>query len=377
MHYPRLAPRFHCCVAILIFAAALSGRADDSAIHSIDVGEPLVIEAGSNVSGDTWMPAWMADGTVVSPANDTHGFSAPQGSNINFNRLTGDTPETLKGETINVMAEFGHDTEHGPDGCTWKSSGCLALDGNLYWVVGRHEYGEETGDRFKRQPAHNGTILKSTDGGKTWTPSAKDAYDHPMFGGTKFSAPYFVNYGQDGHLAVADGSDKYVYAASNNSFWDNGDYITLGRCLRSKMPDLNPGDWQYFTGGDGAQDASWNADRTKSTPIIEDVDKLGMSGATYLPAQKCYLMVCWYYPAGSGKLPDAHVKTTWNFRVASHPWGPWRSVGTHDFSPQGYYCPGICPKFSSADGSKAWVFTAGDWTNGAVYRLTGVPITIK
>jgi hypothetical protein len=63
--------------------------------------------------------------------------------------------------------------------------------------------------------------------------------------------------------------------------------------------------------------------------------------------------------------------------VASHPWGPWRSVATKDWSPQGYYCPGICPKFSSADGSKAWVFTAGDWTNGAVYRLTAVPITIK
>ena len=43
----------------------------------------------------------------------------------------------------------------------------------------------------------------------------------------------------------------------------------------------------------------------------------------------------------------------------------------------GYYSPGICPKFSSADGSTVWAFTAGDWTNGAAYKLTAVSLSIK
>ena len=349
-----------------------------TSIHSITVDAPnIVVSPEKPSSGDTWMPAWTKDGTVVSPANDTGGFNKVSNSNINFNRIDGASPDALNGQTINAMVDYGPGSATGPDGCTWKSSGCLALDGTLYWLVARHKYGETSGDEFKRQSAHDGSIIKSTDGGIRWTRAAQENYDKPMFPGNRFAAAYFINYGQDGHTAVADKSDKYVYATSNNGFWDNGDDVVLGRVLRSAMPKLSASDWQYFTGGDGAADSSWSSDMTKATPVISDKDHLGMTGAVYLPAQKSYLMICWYYPAGGGKMPDACTKTTWNFRVAPHPWGPWRSVGTHDFSPQGYYCPEICPKFISPDGSKVWVFTAGNWNNGEVYRLTLVPISIQ
>jgi hypothetical protein len=346
-------------------------------IHSITVDAPYIIVQPLKSSGDTWMPAWRADGSVVSPANDTGGFNMVGNSNINFNRIDGATPETLVGTTVNTMVAFGPGSGAGPDGSTWKSSGCLALDGAIYWFVGRHTYGETSGDKFKRQPAHNGSIIKSTDGGLRWTRPAQENYDHPMFPGTRFAAGYFIDYGQEGHEAVADGSDNYVYATSNNSFWDNGDDNILGRVKRSKIGNLDAKDWQYFTGGDGKSDANWSSDMTKAIPVISDADKLGMTGAVYLPKQKSYLMVCWYYPAGGGKMQDAHVTTTWNFRVAPHPWGPWRSVGTHTWTPEGFYCPNVCPKFTSSDGSRLWVFTAGDWTNGDAYRLHAVPISIQ
>jgi len=348
-------------------------------IHSITVDSPYIVVLPLNSSGDTWMPAWTAAGPVVTPANDTGGFNKIGNSNINFNRVDGATPESLIGTTVNTMVAFGPGSGTGPDGCTWKSSGCLALDGTIYWFVARHHYGDDSGDKFKRQPAHDGSIIKSTDGGIRWTRAAQENYDHPMFPGSRFAAAYFIDYGREGHEAVADGSDKYVYATSNNSFWDNGDDNILGRVKRSKMSDLNAKDWQYFTGGDGKSDANWTSDMNKAVPVISDADKLGMTGAIYLPKQKSYLMICWYYPAGGGKLPvpDAPTTTMWNFRVAPHPWGPWRSVGTHTWTPEAYYCPGVCPKFTSADGTRLWVFTAGDWTNGDAYRLHAVPISIQ
>jgi hypothetical protein len=346
-------------------------------IPSITVDAPYIVVNPAKASGDTWMPAWRADGSVVSPANDTGGFNLIGNSNINFNRIDGATPEALVGTTINTMVAYGPGSGTGPDGCTWKSSGCLALDGTIYWFIARHKYGETSGDQFRRQPAHDGSIIKSTDGGIHWTRPAQENYDHPMFPGTRFAAGYFIDYGREGHEAIADGSDKYVYATSNNSFWDNGDDNILGRVRRSDLPRLSAADWQFYTGGDGRSDAGWTSDMNKAVPVISDPDKLGMTGAVYLPKQKCYLMICWYYPAGGGKMPGAHVTTIWNFRVAAHPWGPWHLVGTHTWTPEGFYCPNVCPKFTSPDGSRLWVFTAGDWTNGDAYRLHAVPLTIQ
>ena len=71
------------------------------------------------------------------------------------------------------MPDYGKWAEEGPDGCTWKSSGCYAVDGVIYWVVARHKYGDKSGDAKKRQTAVNASIIKSTDFGKTWTRSAK------------------------------------------------------------------------------------------------------------------------------------------------------------------------------------------------------------
>jgi hypothetical protein len=251
-------------------------------------------------------------------------------------------------------------------------------------VVARHRYGgDRTIDYDKRQKAHDASFIKSTDHGKTWTRSPQENFDHPMFPGSRFATPYFVQYGQDGHEVWADSSDKYVYALSNNGYWDNGDYVILGRCLRSKMPELNGADWQFYTQGDGATDAAWTSSVRVAEPVLCHPGHLGMTRAVYLPKHQCYLMIEWYYPAGGGKfetsdgLPEvSRLTTIWDFYVAPHPWGPWRNVGSHTWKPQGYYCPGVCLKFNSLDESTVWAFTAGNWTNPA-YRLNAVPLTIQ
>ena len=351
--------------------------ADDSSIHSITVGEIHPVDGNQ---GDTWDLAWTRQNTLYSPANDSSGFHSGGSGSIIVNKILGNDPRKLDGKTINAMMPYQGPGSSSSDKYTWKSSGCMAIDGVLYWLIAQHQYGgDQTVDYDDRQKAHGSSFIKSTDFGKTWTKSPQENRDHPMFPGSRFATPYFVQYGQDGHEAWADGSDKYVYALSNNGFWDNGDYVILGRCLRSKMPELNGTDWQFYTEGDGADDKSWTANVREAKAVLCDPDHLGMTRAVYLPKHQCYLMICWYYPAGSGKLPvpDAPTTTMWNFRVAPHPWGPWRSVGTHTWTPEGYYCPGVCPKFDSADESTIWALTAGDWTNPAAYKFTAVSLILK
>ena len=355
---------------------SISLPAQETPVTSVTVHDPAVILPSNR--GDTWVPTWTASGAVFTPSNDSKGFHDAGSGNVMFNLITGDSPDKLTGQTVNLMPDYGKENMVGPDQCSWKSSGAMALDGALYWVVARHNYGESSGDPKHRQTAQNASIIKSVDGGKTWTRSEKENYGQPMFPGKRFATPYFVNYGQEGHEAVADGSDKYVYALANNGFWDNGDDMVIGRCLRAKIGDLNSQDWEYLTATDGAVDANWNKTMLFAAPILKNPGHLGMTGATYLPRQKCYFMVSWFYPAGSGKLPMSFTTTTWNFYTAPHPWGPWTMLkDTHTFNPQGYYCPEICSKFSATDGSSLWAFTAGNWNSSNFYSLTLVRLDLK
>jgi hypothetical protein len=317
--------------------------------------------------------AWADDGNLYSPSDDTAGFHHGAHANIAFNRISGNDPRNLSGTTVNPMTDYGKGGEEGPDGCTWKSSGCTSLGGVLYWVVARHRYGEKSGDPHRRQPAHDASIIKSTDLGRTWTRPVRQNYDHPVFPGSRFATPYFVEYGRT--RGDIDNAGQYVYALSNNGFWDCGDDMVLGRVQRAKIGDLQGTDWQFFTGGDGMRPAAWSGKMEEAKPVIQQPLKLGMTGAVYLPARGRYLMVGWYYPAGGGKMKDAATHTVWDFYEAPHPWGPWTRIGSYDSSPQGYYSPEICPKFQNAN--QVFIFTAGNWNNPDVYRLTIVPLELS
>jgi len=154
--------------------------------------------------GDTWNLAWSREGDLYSPVNDGWGFvrdhiHADQFPldktlpvhHILFVKIPPDYEGRpyLFGHNVNMMDEFHAPepvwekpptleerltTHCGPDICTWKTSGCTAVDGALYLAVGRHKYGDICyDDPFRRQRATNASIIKSTDGGKTWTRSAQ------------------------------------------------------------------------------------------------------------------------------------------------------------------------------------------------------------
>ncbi len=319
------------------------------------------------------MAAWAKDGSLYSPSDDSEGFHKVGSANIVFNRIDGEDPLKLSGVTINLMKDYGTAGQRGPDHCTWKSSGCYFVDGVLYWVVARHKYGEESGDAHRRQTAQNASIIKSTDFGRSWIRSAEENYAKPMFPGGRFATPYFIEYGRDGQATV-DNAGAYVYAISNNGFWDNGDNLTLGRVRRDRIARLDAADWEFYTGGDGLRDAAWSHDLRRAVLVLDAPGRLGMNGAVWVPALGRYVMVGWYYPAGGGKMPGASKQTNWDFYEAPKPWGPWSKVASYNSTPQGYYSPQLCPKFQSKD--RFYVLTAGDWNVRDYYRLTVVPVEL-
>ena len=360
--------------------------------------------------GDTFVTTLGDDGNLYTPSNDTLGFDiAPylteqqiklkqsdfpkfiqhlneeqknlfRYSPIAFNRIEGDDPQALRGVTINRMLEYLTQDHYramlddpsdvgAADGRTWKSAGCAFIDGTMYWTLHR----DKDGAQGLRQTARDSSIIKSTDYGKTWSGSAAEHYKSPMFPGSIFPTPYFMDYGTSG--GSVHGADRYVYAISNNGFWDNGDDLILGRVLRARIGLLKRTDWQFYRGGNGMSDTSWTHEAAGARPILQSPGRLGETGAVYLPDRQRYLLIGWYYPGGGGFTKGASSTTVWDFYEAPEPWGPWTCIDSHTWSPQGYYCPIVCPKFQSAD--KVYVVTAGDFMNWwQYYHLTFVPLDL-
>ena len=193
-----------------------------------------------------------------------------------------------------------------------------------------------------------------------------------MFPGRRFATPYFVEFGRNG--AAPPNTGDYVYALSNNGFWDCGDDMIVGRVARSKIGRLEAADWEFFIGGNGDA-ASWTGNMDRAEPILRGPGKFGMTGATYLRRYQRYLMIGWYYPAGGGKMAGAATHTVWDFYESPRPWGPWTKIGSYDSKPSGYYSPQVCPKFQTSE--NVFAFTAGNWNSPKDYRLTVVPLKIS
>jgi hypothetical protein len=255
----------------------------------------------------------------------------------------------------------------------------------FYCFVSRHTYGNESGDSYLRQTAVNASLIKSTDRGLTWVRSAQENYDQPMWPGSRFGAPYFFHYGQNGGSVTNDAADKYVYAISNNGFWDDGDDYVLGRVPRNKIAALSSADWEYYTGGDGLDSKNWSSALSNAVPVFSGPKRCGTTAPCYVPSLGIYLITVWYT---SGKLPKWFQPDgmRYDFYQAEHPWGPWKFINgcTDKFlNPPGHmYGPNLCAKFQEQIGSdvRVWLFTSGcpfqDVPSG-LYKFWGIPLILR
>ena len=363
--------------AIFFSLYSLSALADSRAaapkvsrpIVDVRLGTPIYYDYG----GDSWDPTWAQDDRLYAAVNDGAGFGT-QKQNIGFNQISGTDPRRLTGQLQSLMDSYGEmNAPAAADGRNWKSGGTISIDGLLYMSVGMDRYVDP--NYGGRQTRVNASIIKSSDYGVHWTRAMQDNLDRPMFPGMRFATPFFIHYGKEYAAATVDNADRYVYATSNNGFWDNGDNYILGRVLRAKLGALNAGDWSFYRGGDGMVDSSWSADMTKAAFLIEAPGQCGETGVTYLPALNRYVMAAWYYPIGNGHAGKIEA-TEFAFYDSAKPWGPWRKIKTILIEPQGWYIPRVLAKFQSPAGRglEAFIAVAGDWRNPAYYRYTMVPV---
>jgi hypothetical protein len=285
---------------------------------------------------------------------------------------------------INTMDEYGKGGQKEADNATWKACGQECIDSVFYAFVSRNAYGKDSGDYWLRQTAFNSSLIKSTDRGGAWSRGSRENYEHPMWPGPAFGAPFFIHYGKNGGDTAQDGANQYVYAVSTNGFWNDGDSYILGRVPRQKLPDLNAADWSYFNGGDGGKAKAWAGNVRDAKPLLELRTQCGQSGPCYIPALGLYLMVVWYNTEKMTKWFEPN-EMKYDFYQAPHPWGPWTAVHSYSdrfLSPGHMYGPSLCARFQRQEGTDVHMtmFTSGCPFQGApegLYKAWEIPLIVK
>ena len=341
------------------------------------------IHKWDNSNGDTWDPFWADDGNLYAFNCDGRGFGTGH-RNLAFNKLAGNSLSSLTGSVVNTMDEYGRSGQKAADGATWKACGQECIDGVFYAFVSRNTYGSESHDPLLRQTAVNSSLIKSTDRGQTWTRTALENYNRPMWPGRGFGAPFFVHYGQNGGSVARDRAGQYVYATSTNGFWNDGDSYILGRVERRKLSALMTADWSYYLGGDGSRASSWSPVVADARPILSARAHCGQGPICYVPALDRYLLVAWYNTAKMTKWFEPN-RMRYDFYQAEHPWGPWTQADfcTDSFISDGHmYGPSLCAKFQQSTGSavKIIMFTSGcpfkDIPSG-LYKMWEIPLLLR
>lgn len=366
----------HILPTSLALAAATSALAGDPIAELTP--ELDRIHKWNDAHGDTWDPFWADDDNLYSFNCDGRGFGKDK-RNLAVHVLTGTTMTSLVGRTINAMDEYGKEGQKGADGATWKVLGQECIDGTFYAFVSRHLYGKDSGDPLMRQTAFNASLIKSTDHGRTWTRTAKQNYDLPMWPGRRFGAPFFIHYGKDGGQVTQDAADRFVYALSNNGFWNGGDDYLLARVPRERIGAMHVADWQYHAGG-----TNWTSQIEQAAPVLKRPAQCGSGPATFVPELGRYVLVAWYIPVTLKKWFEPK-EVNYDFYQAEHPWGPWTFITSLSdrFLVGGHmYGPSICAKFQERRGDAVTVHlvTSGcpfEDKPAGLYKMWEIPLTLS
>ncbi len=345
-------------------------------------------DAASN--GDTWDYAWADDDALYSFNCDGRGYGK-EGRNVSFNKLVGDRWNELTGISVNPM-DYGKGGERAANLSNWKTTGADSIDGALYAFVANNWYGDQNAyggpepDHNIRQTVKNMSLIRSADHGRTWTRDAATNYAHPMWTSRKFSTAFFVKYGKDGGNTRQDDQDKYVYAISNDGYWNCGSHFYLGRVPRSQIARLQASDWEFYA------DGKWTRDVEAATALPGFANgqmKETMGSPLWVARLHKYVTVTWFDP-GTTERWHFPQNVTFALYEADHPWGPWTWVGEKSASDfiadrksriHRWYGPSLCPRFitENQDGSVTVIltFSGQTWegTPQSLYKNNSLPVT--
>lgn len=331
--------------------------------------------------GDTWYPSWADDGHLYSPWTDgqiggAHCYSetkrtdpAETGQAI----LKGDDPLDLE------IIHLGNEPASSLPYAGRYPAGSLVHNG--IWYYGTYCLGPDASQQYEGR-SYNWPVLGpvpgfriSRDLGRSWTPSPLSP-ERPLFpepadflGPVKFGAPHFVDFGKnlehspDGKAyLVAHGTDGRTpnprYA--DNS-WISGDQIYLARVTPSEQTINDPSAWEFYSGTNSDQQASWSGRFCDAQPLVTWRQNMGCVTVTYnAPLQRYFMWVTDGWP--TNKTMNSYLLESATLT------GPWKLVTyLKSFGQQAYFL-NFPSKFISPDGRQLWLAYSGNFWKGPEIR---------
>lgn len=328
--------------------------------HTVQAaGNPITMagfghrQVQGGTEGDTWDSTWLANNNVYLQNNDGYGWgSGNTGRHDCISQLNGtpETPLSISGSNLNpgTIGNFLGGT---------YSTGTYEVDGVLYHNVC---YSQQVPGAWV---FHHTSIIKSTDGGATWTNHLgqtntlpPDSATSSMFPDDRISDVDFVKYGQGGTSPNIDNAQTYVYLFAPSKC--PGDDYYMCRIKRTDLPSLDKSKIQYYTGGDGMSDSNWSIDSSKAASIYHAVGQCLPGGMVYNYGLQRYILT----PANSDSWASPTVDSTLYILEAPQPWGPWTKVTEENVNnKEGDNLTWIYPmqKITSQGGQKMWMTASG------------------
>jgi hypothetical protein len=333
-----------------------------------------------DIVGDTYFNTVGADGSILATSDDSRGANgacANRGGDIVILHASGTGPKHLTVTTVNCMVSYGPrgGGKASPDGCSWKTGGITRIGVTVYVAVARQLHQCSVGLQANGlQPSFDASIIKSSDGGRTWTNpwgvtgsnGAAPPYDstlnryQAMFPGQSFSAPFFIQYGP-GNTQTADGADKYLYAVSNDGFAYNGSYLHLGRVPLAKVQTA--GAWEFYHGAIGGAGRFWASSPVGATRVLHAQHGLSQPAIQYLPTVQRYVLTTFSYTRAAADFPTSAETPYTRIRIysAPKPWGPWTKIFEHSSQRSLWCATSPCVMTQQPGASALNVGTPDDW----------------
>jgi hypothetical protein len=320
--------------------------------------------------GDMWPLTWAADGNLYGGAGDN------SGSPMNLWRISGAPIWSLIVERVDNLpmdpAVYCQKPNVDPKRGI-KPASLLSVNGVLYFAVENHNYGDNP--QFNRQHNLNAWIITSTDFGKTWN---RKATPQDFFTG-RLASPHFLQFGQDYSGARDDFVYAYFPAADDGaSYWENGDYILLGRVPKDKI--LVREAWEFYTGTHKSSAPIWQKNHNLAEPVFRYCHMTGENHVSYNKGIGRYLMGNYGFIDENGNprpyhqhWPESTYPSQLTLYEAPEPWGPWSLFyQDNNWGTYGDYQPSFPTKWMSEDGKTLWMVSAGSYDdyNFTVQKLT-------
>ena len=338
--------------------------------------------------GDTHPQTWADDDDIYIGTGDphwfmkdgkkTHGDDPGARDNLQdvLQKMQGQVVEKLTGYPPNVTLWRVNDMPGymGAGGNGGKPCGMICVNGVLYYAI-QNLLGMKTPPHRKgSQHGSDATIVCSKDHGKTWEPDLNEMQENlhneqfsqerrtwlttedqrkdykgwkPMFPGSDFGGPSFVQFGKNNENAI----DDYVYAISTDQ-WDNGQSLRLGRVHKNSIMERNK--WEFYASG------NWVKDLAESTPVLDIEGHISLPEMVYIPTLKKYILLTWalhndFYTLTGSELTILESDNMWGpFSLAYYEW-MWEKRELCAYTPR------IPLKWFDESSLEGYILHSGNW----------------